>query len=141
MKFSTKGRYATRGMLDLALHYGEGPVLLKDIARRQEIPARYLEQILIPLKRAGLVRSARGVRGGFMLSKPPSQIRLIDVIQLSEGLIALVECLSSAASCPRAELCATRDVWLEMEKAMRAVLESTSLQNLVERQRTKASPL
>lgn len=76
-----------------------------------------------------------------MLSKPPSQIRLIDVIQLSEGLIALVECLSSAASCPRAELCATRDVWLEMEKAMRAVLESTSLQNLVERQRTKASPL
>ncbi len=137
MKLSTKGRYATRAMLDLALHYGEGYILLKDVARRQQISDRYLEHIIIPIKMAGLVRSVRGAKGGFELAKPPHEILVSEIILVSEGSFALVECVDNAAVCSRADLCVTRDVWSEMEKAMRGVLESTSLQDLIDRQRQK----
>ena len=137
MKLSTKGRYATRAMLDLALHYGEGAILLRDIAERQQLSVRYLEHVIMPLKMAGLVRSIRGAKGGFMLARPPSQIKLMEIIQLCEGSIAPVECVDDTAMCPRSEVCVTQGIWSEMEIAMRRVLESTSLQNLVERQRNK----
>ena len=140
MKLSTKGRYAMRAMLDLALHYGEGPILLKDVAKRERISERYLEQIILPLKAAGLVNSTRGARGGFILAKPPSQIRLIEVMQVSEGSIAPVECVSDPEVCSHASLCVTRDIWSEMKKAMDGILESTTLQDLVERQREKGQP-
>ncbi len=81
-RLSTKGRYGARAMLDLALHYGEGPVLLKDIAKRQQIPERYLEHLIVSLKVDGLVNSMRGARGGFTLAKPPSQISLSKIIQI-----------------------------------------------------------
>jgi Rrf2 family cysteine metabolism transcriptional repressor len=140
MKLSTKGRYAMRAMLDLALHYGEGPILLKDVAKREHISERYLEQIILPLKAAGLVNSTRGARGGFILAKPPSQIRLIEVMQVSEGSIAPVECVSDPEVCSHASLCVARDIWSEMKKAMDGILESTTLQDLVERQREKEQP-
>ena len=140
MKLSTRGRYAMRAMLDLSLHHGEGPTLLKDIAERQQISARYLEHLILSLKAAGLVRSARGARGGFSLAKPPSQIRLIEVMQVSEGSIAPVECVSDPEVCSRASFCVTRDIWSEMNKAMNGILESTTLQDLVERQREKEQP-
>jgi len=140
MKLSTKGRYAMRAMLNLALHYGEGPILLKEVAKRERISERYLEQIILPLKAAGLVNSTRGARGGFILAKPPSQIRLIEVMQVSEGLIALVECVSDPEVCSHASVCVTRDIWSEMKKAMNGILESTTLQDLVERQREKEQP-
>ena len=122
-------------MLDLALHHGEGPILLKDIARRQQISERYLEHLVTPLKTAGLVTSARGAHGGFALAKPPSEIRLCKIIQLVEGSIAPVECVDDPKVCPRADLCVTRDIWAEMKKATDKVLESTTLQDLVERQK------
>jgi len=140
MKLSTKGRYGTRAMLDLALHYGQGPILLKDIARRQQISDRYLEQVIIPLKAAGLVTSMRGAHGGFALAKPPSEIRLNVIMQVMEGSIALVDCVDDPRACSRADSCATRDVWTEMEKAMSGVLESTTLEDLVQRQREKEQP-
>jgi Rrf2 family cysteine metabolism transcriptional repressor len=140
MKLSTKGRYAVRAMLDLALHYGEGPILLRDVARREHISERYLEQIILSLKAAGLVNSTRGARGGFMLTKPPSQIRLIEVMQVSEGSMAPVECVSDPKVCSRSSLCVTRDIWSEMKEAMSGILESTTLQDLVERQREKEQP-
>ena len=84
MKISTKGRYGMAAMLDLALHYGEGPILVKDIAERRGISERYLEHLLISLKVAGMVRSTRGTRGGFTLARPPSQIRLSDIIQVMD---------------------------------------------------------
>ena len=140
MKLSTKGRYVMRAMLNLALHYGEGPILLKEVAKRERISERYLEQIILPLKAAGLVNSTRGARGGFILAKPPSQIRLIEVMQVSEGLIALVECVSDPEVCSHASVCVTRDIWSEMKKAMNGILESTTLQDLVERQREKEQP-
>jgi Rrf2 family cysteine metabolism transcriptional repressor len=140
MKLSTKGRYAVRAMLDLALHYGEGPILLKDVAKREHISERYLEQIILSLKAAGLVNSTRGARGGFMLTKPPSQIRLIEVMQVSEGSMAPVECVSDPEVCSRSSLCVTRDIWSEMTEAMSGILESTTLQDLIQRQREKEQP-
>lgn len=140
MKLSTKGRYATRAMLDLALHYGQGPVLLKDIAERQQISGRYLEQVIIPLRAVGLVTSARGAHGGFALAKPPSEIRLSDIIHVVEGSIAPVDCVDEPKVCSRADFCVTRDVWTKMERAMSGVLESTTLQDLVQRQIEKGQP-
>ena len=137
MKLSTRGRYGTRALLDLALHGKEGPVLLKDIARRQQISLLYLEHLITPLIVGGIVRTTRGARGGISLTKPPEEIRLSEVIQLLEGSIAPVACVSNPKTCPRSELCVTRDIWVEMKKAMSSVLESTTLRDLVEKQNRK----
>lgn len=137
MKVSTKGRYAARAMLDLAQHFGEGPILVKDISRREEFSDRYLEQILIPLKVAGLVRVVRGARGGFSLARPPSEIKLLEIIQIVEGSTAPVDCVDDARVCSRSDLCVTREVWAEMKAAIDTVLESITLQDLLERQKGK----
>ena len=139
MKMSTKGRYATRAMLDLALHFGEGPIMVKDIASRQEISGRYLEQLLAPLKVAGLVRSIRGAHRGFTLARAPSEIRLIEIIQIMEGSTAPVECVDDASICPRGDSCVTREVWVEMKKGTDTVLESITLQDLMQRQKERNS--
>jgi len=140
MKLSTRGRYATRALLDLALHQGEAPVLLKDIAQRQEISLSYLEHLITPLIAAGIVRSTRGARGGVSLAKPPKQVKLSEVIQLLEGSVAPVECVNNPEICSRSALCVTRDIWGELKKAIDGVLESTTLQDLVERQKGKEQP-
>ncbi len=137
MKLSTRGKYGARALLDIAFHYDGNPVLLKDIARRQDISAQYLEQLMSPLIKAGLVRSIRGARGGVTLAKPPEEIKLSQVIQIMEGSIALVECVDDPKICPRSDFCVTRDVWEEMKRAMTQVLEFTTLQDLVERQKEK----
>ena len=135
MKLTTKGRYATRAMLDLALHRDEGAVLVRDIARRQEVSEKYLKQLLAPLKAAGLVRTIRGARGGLTLAKPPSEIKLIEIVQVMEGSMAPVECVDDAQICSRSDSCVTRQVWTEMKEATDKVLESTNLQDLVGRSR------
>ncbi len=140
VKLSTRGRYGTRALLELALHQGEGPVLLKDISQRQQIPLQYLEHLITPLIAAGMVLSTRGPRGGVSLAKPPEEIRLSEVIQLLEGSVAPVECINNPGVCSRSELCVTRDIWGEMKKAVNGVLESTTLQDLVERQKRKGRP-
>ena len=140
MRLSTKGQYGTRALLELALHCGEGPVQLKDIALRQDISLHYLEHLITPLITAGLVRSIRGARGGVLLARPPQEIKLSEVIQLLEVSIAPVECVSDPKRCSRSDLCVTRDVWSELKKAIDGVLESTTLQDLVERQKKKERP-
>ncbi|MDP3880434.1 MAG: Rrf2 family transcriptional regulator [Dehalococcoidales bacterium] len=137
MKISTRGQYGTRALLELALHQGEGPVLLKDVARRQQIPLQYLERVIAPLIAGGILRSARGAKGGVSLARRPEEIKLSEVIQLLEGSIAPVECVNNPDLCSRSELCVPRDIWGELKKAMDGVLESTTLQDLVERQRKK----
>lgn len=137
MKLSTRGRYGTRVLLDLALHRSEGRVKLRDIARRQQISLQYLDHLITPLTAAGIVASTRGARGGVSLVKPPSETRLSEVIQLLEGSIAPVDCVNNPEICPRSSLCVTRDIWEEMRKAMSDVLASTTLQDLVERQERK----
>jgi Rrf2 family cysteine metabolism transcriptional repressor len=140
MKLSTRGQYGTRALLDIALHYDGNPILLKDIAKRQAISAQYLEHLVSPLIKAGIVRSTRGARGGVTLAKSPEEIRLSQVIQILEGSTAPVECVDDPKVCPRSDFCVTRDVWKEMKRAMIQVLESTTLQDLVERQKEKEKP-
>ena len=140
MKLSTKGRYGTRALLDLALHKEEEPVLLKDIAQRQQISLLYLEHLIAPLIAGGIVRSTRGARGGVSLAKPPDEIRLSEVIQLLEGSIAPAECVNNPGICTRSELCVTRDIWGELKQAIDGVLESITLQDLVDRQKRKEQP-
>lgn len=137
MKISTRGRYGTRVLLDLALHGGKEPVPLKDIARRQQISLLYLERLIAPLVAAGMIRSTRGARGGVRLARSPQEVRLSEVIGLLEGSIVAVGCVGDPDVCPRSELCVTRDVWSELKKAMDGVLESITLQDLVERQKGK----
>lgn len=134
MNLSTKGRYAVRAMLDLALQSGDGLTLIKDISKRQGISVLYLEQLLTRLKAAGLVRSTRGPKGGFRLTRLPSQIRIGDILQTMEGSTAPVACVDHAMLCSRADSCVTRKVWAEMKQAMDEVLESTTLQDLVKRE-------
>jgi Rrf2 family cysteine metabolism transcriptional repressor len=137
MNLSTRARYGTRALLDLALHQDEAVVPLKDIARRQEFSLPYLEHLITPLIAGGIIRSTRGARGGVSLLKHPQEIKLSEVIHLLEGSTAPVECVNHPKICPRSDLCVTRDIWDEMKKAMDGVLQSTTLQDLVERQKRK----
>lgn len=137
MKLSTRGKYATRALLDLALHHNEEPVLLKDIARRQQISLSYLEHLITPLVAGGIVRSTRGSKGGFSLAKSSEKIRLNEVIQLLEGSLDPSECVTNPEVCSRSESCVTRDVWSELREAINGVLGSITLQDLVERQKAK----
>lgn len=140
MKLSTKARYGTRAMMDLAMHDNEEPVQLKEIAQRQRISLSYLEHLVTPLVAAGLVRSTRGARGGMVLARPPEQIRLSEIVEVLEGPLAIVDCLRSSRSCPRSGMCATQDVWGELKLAMDNILSSTTLKDLSERQRVKEEP-
>lgn len=140
MKLSTRGRYGTRALLDLALHQDEKPVLLKDIAEREQISVRYLEHLITPLIAGGIIRTTRGAKGGVSLAKPPEEIKLSEVIQLLEGSIAPVECVNSPEICTRSKSCVTRDIWGELTQAIDGILKSTTLQDLVERQRRKEQP-
>jgi Rrf2 family protein len=112
-------------------------VLLKDISARQDISLRYLEQIVSPLIAAKLIKSTRGPRGGITLVKPPQKIKVLDIIQVLEGPVVPVECVENPGVCTRAPSCVTRDIWTDLARAMHGVLESTTLQDLVERQKEK----
>ncbi len=134
MKLSTRVRYGARALVDLATHYGESPQLIREVARRQEISQHYLEQIIITLKAAGLVKSIRGARGGVILAKPPSQISLDEVVRVLEGSTAPVECVDDPGVCSRSDGCAMRDVWTEVKHAIDQVLRPRTLQDLVNKQ-------
>lgn len=137
MKLSTKGRYTAKAILDLALNYGNGPVYLRDIARRQGFSQRYLGQLIIPMAQAGLVKGFRGRRGGFVLTRPPSKITLSQVIQTSEGQISFEECVENPEKCSKSGKCVIRDIWSETTEAVESILKSTTLQDLIERQAEK----
>lgn len=135
MKLSTRGRYGVRAMLELAMSGGKEPVPLRDLASRQEISAKYLEQLLIPLKGAGLVKSVRGARGGYLLARHPDQVTLYDIVRSLEGPIAPVECVQDADYCDRVGGCTVHLIWGEMSRILVDYLNSLSLTELVRRQR------
>ena len=137
MKLSTRGRYASRAMLDLAQNYGKGFVPLKDISRRQEISERYLEHIMIVLLSAGLVQSTRGSRGGFSLAKLPKEIKLSQIIQAVEGSISPVACVDDPKLCNRVDACVTYEIWKKLKKVMLEVLDSVTLEDMVKMQKKK----
>ena len=130
MKLSTKSRYGTRLMLDMAQHYNQGPVQLGDIAKRQNISVKYLEQILIPLKKAHYVESVRGPKGGHVLARPPADITVGEIVALMEETTTLVECSEHAEVCERAETCPTRLIWKEAAEAMFDRLNNITLADL-----------
>ncbi|HID12038.1 MAG TPA: Rrf2 family transcriptional regulator [Candidatus Latescibacteria bacterium] len=137
MKLSTRTRYGTRAVLDLAMHHGEGPIFVKDIARRQGISKKYLDHIITALKAAGLVKSFRGAHGGYILAKDPASIKLSDVVQALEGPLTPVDCVDDPSMCPRSPYCVTIEVWADVKRAIFEVLNSLTLQDLVERQGRK----
>lgn len=133
MRISTKGRYALRLMLDLAQHESKEPVRLKDIAKRQEISLKYLEQIISVLQKAGFVRSIRGPQGGYQLKLSPREYTVGDILRLIEGDLAPVSCLEAGARpCRRQESCVTLRLWQEMDTAIRSVLDKYTLQDLTD---------
>lgn len=137
MKLSTRTRYGTRALLELAQRYGEPPVPLKQIAGSQGISLSYLANLVQPLVDARLVQSTRGARGGLRLARAPASISLRDVVDLLEGPIKLVECVESPVECDRSCVCATRDIWSDIGRAINEVLEQTTLADLVDRQKAK----
>jgi Rrf2 family protein len=137
MKLTTKTRYGTRAMLDLALHYDEGPTSIRDIAQRQELSQKYLERLLVALQAAGVVRAVRGAKGGYQLARPPEQINLREIYHIFEGTDGFVECTSKPEICQRSDLCITQEVWGEMYDASMQILEATTLADLVQRARRK----
>ncbi|MFC1871566.1 RrF2 family transcriptional regulator [Chloroflexota bacterium] len=141
MKLSTRTRYGTRAILELSLRQGEGPILLKDIAKKQQISLPYLEHLISPLITGGIIRSIKGPRGGVYLAKAPDEIKLSEVIRLLEGSMALVSCVDDPSSCDRSGFCVTRDIWDEIKKGMDNVLDSTTFQDLMERQKKKEPPM
>jgi Rrf2 family cysteine metabolism transcriptional repressor len=139
MKLSTRTRYGVRALLDLAVNSAGSPIQLKVIASRQQISLSYLEHLMIPLISAGIIKSTRGSRGGIELAKKPESIRLKDILDVLEGSLAPVDCLKDKNACSRSCDCVTRDVWDDLKKAMETVLNSNTLQDLVNRQKAKNS--
>jgi len=137
MRLSTKVRYSVRLMLELALHYGQGSLSLRDVADRQGVSEKYLEHLAAALKAAGLVRGLRGRHGGYTLARPPDEIPLSAIHAALEGSLAPVECVDDPDVCGREEQCVARDVWKEVRDAVKEVLESTTLQDLADRHRRK----
>jgi Rrf2 family protein len=137
MKLSTRTRYGIRAIIELAGNHGCGPLQLKEIARRQEISIKYLEQLMAVLKSAGYVRSIRGAKGGYLLAKPPGKIKLSEVFTCLEGPVTTVECVADENYCARIADCVARGVWMEIEKAIEKVLEAVTLKDLVERMKNR----
>jgi len=144
MKLSTRGRYGTRLMLELAKHHGKGPISMSDISKNQKIPIKYLEQLIIPLKKAKLITSVRGPKGGHMLAKAPHEISLWEVLLPLESKFTFVDCLADETCCDSIATCPIRPVWGKAFNSMRTIFRDTTLLdvlNLPDSAKTKPSHL
>jgi Rrf2 family protein len=138
LRLSTKGEYASRAMLELSLHYGEKPLHIRDISKAQDIPQRFLEQILLQLKRAGYLRSRKGPDGGYHLSKPPAEITVAEVIRVMDGPLAPIDCVSVIAHevCPHEDSCGLRWLWKEVRDSVAQIMERTTFEELARKTKT-----
>ena len=132
LKLSTKCRYGSRAIVEIAKNFEKMPTKRKDIAKTQGISDSYLEDILIPLKNAGLITAIRGAKGGFRLARAPHEINLLHVITALDGPICTVECLCYSGSCERSGKCVTRSVWKRVQDAQEDVLREVTLQDLID---------
>ena len=124
-------------MVELASHYGEGPIELKEVAKNENISLKYLEQVIIPLRSAGLVKSVRGSKGGYSLARPPSEICISDLVEILEGPVNLVECLRDPKACQRSSFCVSRDIWEEVSNGISRIFHSVTLEDMVNRKKKK----
>lgn len=134
MKVSTRGEYGLRAMVALAKNHGQGPMSIAAMSKASSVPMPYLEQLIGPLRRAGLVESTRGARGGYRLTQSPEFVKIGDVYRVMEGPVAPMECVSediTEQTCPLIEGCETRPVWLRMRDAIAETLDSTTLADLI----------
>ncbi len=133
LRMSTKGRYGLRAMIDLAEAYdrGQRPVMMGDIAERQELSRKYLHALLTSLKQAGLVDAVRGAKGGYYLSKSPEDIKVSDILIALEGDIFIVNCVKDHVRCQRRGRCAAHSVWVELNRTIRRMLDGVALSSLV----------
>ncbi len=131
MKLSTRARYGLRSMLELAINYGKGPVLVRDIASKQRISRRYLEHLIVALQAGGLVKTIRGKKGGCLLAKKPSDITVKDIVTVLEGEIIPVDCVTDNKFCDKIKICVARDVWHKVKLAIDDVLSSITLSEMV----------
>ncbi|WP_419786910.1 RrF2 family transcriptional regulator [Pseudodesulfovibrio sp.] len=132
MRLTTRSRYGTRMVLDIAQNGGDGPVRIQDIAKRQGVSVKYLEKLIRKLKDAGFVKSKRGPRGGHSLARPATEIPLGEVVRVLEGDGTLVECRTGREQCDRVDVCLTRRFWAEAAEAMYSRLNSYSLADLLD---------
>ena len=140
MKISTRTRYGIRAALELADNYNKGPLQLGAIAQRQDISVKYLEQIMAMLKSGDFIRSIRGPRGGYMLAKAPNQIKLSDVFDCLEGTVTTVECVKDESYCARSVDCIAKQLWQQVHRAIRDVLQSVTLQDLLDKAKDNRGP-
>lgn len=134
VKVSSRGEYGVRAMVALARQYGDGPMSIAAVSRASAVPAAYLEQLIAPLRRAGLVESKRGAQGGYQLTRPPELVRVGEVYRVMEGPVAPMDCVSedpADQTCPLIEGCETRPVWLKMRDAIVDSLDSMTLADLI----------
>ena len=140
MRLSTKGEYASRAMLELALRHPQGgPVHIREISCAQNIPQEFLEQILLLLKRAGYLKSKKGPHGGYSLAKPPDKITVAEVIRVMDGPLAPIDCVSVMAheACPMEATCGLRGLWKEVRDSVAAIMERTTFEDLVRRNKPR----
>lgn len=136
MKISTKGRYALRMLLDLAANQGDGYVALKDIAERQDISKKYLEQIIPLLNGNDILQTSRGARGGYRLLKPPEKYTVGDILRITEGGLAPVSCLEhDPVRCDKSAYCATLPVWKGLSRVINEYLDGITLQDILDKSR------
>lgn len=132
MKLSTKGRYGMKAMFELAKHYGSEPLSIKAIAEKQSISEYYLEQLFGSLRKAGLINSSRGAQGGYTLSRAPVEISAADILNVLEGPIEISDCITDEEmSCSHADYCATRLLWMKISSSVNDVINSVTLQDMV----------
>ena len=137
MKLSTRTRYGIRAILQLAQNYGQGPLQLRTIATDQHISPKYLEQLMMMLKSAGIVRSVMGSKGGYLLAKLPNEITVCDCFNCLEGPIITTECVADEAACRQSDDCVVRELWFSVEDAIMSVLQSVTLQALVDQSKER----
>lgn len=130
MKLSTKGRYGVKAMVDLAINAGDTPISIKAISGRQNISEYYLEQLFSPLRKASLIKSIRGAQGGYILNRDPKDITVAEVMYVLEGPIEIADCIEGA-SCDNIDCCATRLLWEKIKNSIDEVMESVTLQDIV----------
>jgi Rrf2 family cysteine metabolism transcriptional repressor len=132
LKLSTRGRYGIHAMYDLAQSFESGPQPLKSIAERQSVPEAYLEQLIAPLRREGLVKSVRGAQGGYLLARPPSEITIGQILRTLEGNLTIIDCLTEEDACERIDACPTRKVWKKVRDGLNALVDGITLQDMLE---------
>lgn len=131
MKISTKGRYGLRILIDLALHESEKPRLIRDIAESQQISEKYISRLVIDLRRGRMIRSVRGVNGGFHLAKRPEGITLLDIVEVMEGPLSIVDCIACPEKCARSPHCAAKNIWGNLNEGIRSQMRKTTLADIL----------